>query len=149
MNKNDILNELLKNQKKDVYYANKLTYRDLNRITKYIDKSIFDKECCIWKGYISTMNNNNHYINFFFKDKKVNLHKLLYSNFIGTINKNEYIKFTCENPGKCCNINHLIKYISADKKIEENKLIDDENNEKTDKSTNEENINSDDFKIIF
>jgi hypothetical protein len=125
-----------------------LTYSDLNRIIKYIDKSIFDKECCIWKGYISTMNNNNHYINFFFKDKKVNLHKLLYYNFIGTINKNEYIKFTCENQGKCCNINHLIKYISADKKMEDNNEKDEENNEKSDIDTDEEN-NSDDFKIIF
>ena len=50
------------------------------------------------------------YVNFYFKDKKVALHRILYHNFIGLINDGEYLKFTCENRGKCCNINHFIKY---------------------------------------
>jgi len=35
----------------------------------------------------------------------------LYANFVGNINDNEYLKFSCDNRGKCCNINHLVKYI--------------------------------------
>ena len=115
-NKTDLLNELMHKQKKDVYYAKKLTYRDMNRIVKYIDKPIFGEECSIWLGYISCLgkDNNNFYINFFFRDKKVGLHRLLYSNFVGNIESNEYIRFSCENQGKCCNINHFIKYSSND-----------------------------------
>ena len=114
--KTDLLNELIHKQKKDVYYAKKLTYRDMNRIVKYIDKPIFGNECSIWLGYISCLgkDNNNYYINFFFRDKKVGLHRLLYSNFVGNIESNEYIRFSCENQGKCCNINHFIKYSSND-----------------------------------
>lgn len=112
MNKNDLLNELIDKQKKDVYYLKKLSYRDLNRITKYIDKSIFGEECCLWNGYISkSINEKSYYINFFFKNKKICLQKLLYQNYVGELNKREYIKYTCENGGKCCNINHLIKHL--------------------------------------
>lgn len=112
VNKNDLLNELIDKQKKDVYYSKKLSYRDLNRITKYIDKSIFGEKCCIWNGYISkSINEKSYYINFFFKNKKTCLQKLLYQNYIGELNRREYIKYTCENAGKCCNINHFIKHL--------------------------------------
>jgi len=112
VNKNDLQNELIDKQKKDVYYSKKLSYRDLNRITKYIDKSLFGKECCIWNGYISkSINKKSYYINFFFKNKKTCLQKLLYQNYVGQLNSREYIKYTCENGGKCCNINHLIKHL--------------------------------------
>jgi hypothetical protein len=160
--KSDILNELINKQRKDVYYAKKLTYRDLNRIVKYVDKSLFGKECCIWKGYISCLGKdlNNFYINFFFKDKKVGLHRLLYSNYVGNIENNEYVRFSCENIGKCCNINHFIKYSTNEndnkddyEHIQENNLDENEENnnlnDKNDKKNKQDNFTIDDFKVIF
>lgn len=121
VNKNDLLNELIDKQKKDVYYSKKLNYRDLNRITKYIDKSIFGEECCLWNGYIcKSINNKSYYINFFFKNKKICLQKLLYQNYIGELNNREYIKYTCDNAGKCCNINHYIKHLPVAHELNDN-----------------------------
>ncbi len=164
--KSDILNELINKQRKDVYYARKLTYRDLNRIVKYVDKSLFGEECCIWKGYISCLGKdlNNFYINFFFKDKKVGLHRLLYSNFIGNIDNNEYVRFSCNNIGKCCNINHFIKYSTNenDGNNEINEInegdqhSDDDNNDnnkhnevKKNKKNKQNDFTIDDFKVTF
>ena len=66
----------------------------------------------MWSGYVT--NDKNHtkgtYINFYFNKKKIALHRLLYLNYIGEISNKEYIRFTCDNKGKCCNINHMKKY---------------------------------------
>jgi hypothetical protein len=166
--KSDILNELIQKQRKDVYYAKKLTYRDLNRIVKYVDKSLFGDECCIWKGYISCLGKdlNNFYINFFFKDKKVGLHRLLYSNYVGNIENNEYVRFSCENVGKCCNINHFIKYSTNDSTNDNDvnhEITEDDNNSednhdnqnnkhediKKNKKKKDNDFTIDDFKVIF
>lgn len=152
INKNDLLNELIDKQKKDVHYSKKLSYYDLNRIVKYIDKSIFEKECCIWNGYISkSINNKNYYINFFFKNKKTSLQKLLYENYVGHLNNREYIKYTCDNGGKCCNINHLVKYIPIS-----DSNLDDINNNSNKINNNSNKINLDtiidkksDFVVTF
>lgn len=85
----------------------------MKRICKYIDTSIFDKnKCCLWNGYITNINNSNKgtYVNFYFRNKKVALHRLLYSNFVAPLNSSEYLKFNCDNKGICCNINHYEKY---------------------------------------
>jgi hypothetical protein len=85
----------------------------MKRICKYIDTSIFDQaNCCIWNGYITNMNNSNKgtYVNFYFRNKKVALHRLLYSNFVAPLDSSEYLKFNCDNKGICCNINHYEKY---------------------------------------
>ena len=112
-NSNEIFKELINNQLSNVPIQWKLGINDMKRICKYIDTSIFDKEnCCIWNGYITNMNNSNKgtYINFYFKNKKVALHRLLYSNFVAPLDSSEYLKFNCENKGICCNINHYEKY---------------------------------------
>ncbi len=159
----DLLNELIATQRKDVYYAKKLTYKDLNRIVKYIDKSMFGEECSIWKGYVSCPNvdNPNYYINFFFKNKKVGLHRLLYLNFVGDITSNDFIKYTCINQGKCCNVNHFVKF-SSDKNNEDSDGDEDDEIEEVDEVDEvvedikiEENNykrndkNDDDFKVFF
>jgi hypothetical protein len=69
----------------------------------------------VWDGYITNSKNTRKgtYINFFFRNKKVALHRLLYENFIGALNDDYYLKFSCddnETKGKCCNTNHMIKY---------------------------------------
>ena len=110
--KNKIFKELIAKQIK-VNNCNKLSVQDIKRISKNIVTSIFNlNECSIWDGYITNLNvkNRGTYINFYFKKKKVALHRLLYNNYVSVLNKDEYIKYTCENKGKCCNINHMKKY---------------------------------------
>jgi len=112
IDKKKILKELISRQLLDVPQDKRLQYRDLCRITKYLSSSIFGNECCIWKGYITNIKNarKGTYINFFFRNKKVAIHRLFYANFVGELSDDEYIKFNCDRKGKCCNINHLIKY---------------------------------------
>jgi hypothetical protein len=119
---NNILIELIEKQLKDIDLTKKLLYKDLKRISNNVSTSLFGSECCLWKGYITTINtdsskqdlepNNDNlyaYINFFHNKKKFSLHRLLYINYIGELDKSEYIKFSCDNKGKCCNINHFSK----------------------------------------
>jgi len=118
-----IFNKLMKKQRKDVPADKKLHYNDIRRICKYINKSIFDgDDCCIWNGYVTNVNNSNKgtYINFYFGGKKVALHRLLYINFVENLSPEEYLKFSCDNKGVCCNINHLKKF-KYQKKIEQEK----------------------------
>ena len=110
---NELLKELIMKQLKNVSQYKKLQYTDLKRVCKYINTSIFDENnCCMWTGYVTNANNSNKgtYINFYFRKKKAALHRLLYSNFVGELTDNEYLKFSCENKGTCCNIRHLRKF---------------------------------------
>ncbi len=110
---NDFLKELLINQIKNINPNKKLNYGDIKRISKFLVSSIFSENtCCIWNGYVTNEKNQSKgtYINFYFNKKKIALHRLLYINYIGEISNKEYIRFTCDNKGKCCNINHMKKY---------------------------------------
>lgn len=110
---NMIFKELITRQLPNVPPQWKLNINDIKRICKYINCSIFDEnECCIWNGYITNVNNTNKgtYVNFYFKNKKVALHRLLYSNFVAPLDSSEYLKFNCDNKGICCNVNHYEKY---------------------------------------
>lgn len=122
VDKNILIQELVNKQRKKIYILNKLSFKEFLRIVKNIDTSLFCKNnCCVWKGYHITKNNKK-YINFFFHQKKKLLKRLLYINYIDTLENNEYIKTTCGNP-LCCNINHLEKKNKfKKKKIKENKL---------------------------
>lgn len=134
MNDN-IMKELIKNQRKNNIGDKKLLYNDLKRISKYLNISIFNDECSLWSGYITVIKNEekNSYINFYFNGKKHALHRLLYINYISDLADSEYIKFKCINKGKCCNINHFYK-ISKDDINEPN--IEIENKEKSKDTTN-------------
>ena len=144
--KNIFFNELLKKQIVGIPSDKKLNYNDIKRISKFIKSSIFDKKkCSIWDGYITNENNNSKgtYINFYFNKKKIALHRLLYINYIGILSDNEYLKFTCENKGKCCNINHMKKYIYNNIKTNLNQ----ENTEKTTKNKSTSNETSESVQI--
>lgn len=109
----ELLKEMLLNQLKIIPNDKKLQYADLKRICKYIKTSIFEvEECCLWDGYITNENQNNKgtYINFYFRGKKIALHRLLFINYIGELEDDEYLKFLCENKGMCCNVHHLRKF---------------------------------------
>ena len=110
---NLIFKEMINKQLKDVDPLKKFKLNDLHRICKYVHSSIFSKDsCCVWTGYITNKYNlvKGTYINFYFKNKKLALHRLLYINFVESLANDEYIKFTCNNKGICCNVNHLKKH---------------------------------------
>ena len=116
-------------QLKNINTQNKLNFNDIKRISKFLTTSIFTEDTCsLWNGYITNENNNlkGTYINFYYNKKKIALHRLLYENYIDKINEDDYIKFTCINKGKCCNINHLKKfsYNKNDVNINNNQNLD-------------------------
>jgi hypothetical protein len=106
-NQNILFQELIQNQRKNILIDKKLNLSDLKRISTYLTKSIFSNECSLWTGYITQFKNDSYYINFYFNGKKVALHRLLYNNFSGDLDDSEYLKYNCENKGKCCNLNHF------------------------------------------
>jgi hypothetical protein len=123
-----LLKQLINKQIKTISSNKKLSYSDLKRIVKYIDTSIFNDRCCIWKGYVTNSkpdkNHKGSYVNFYFKRKKIALHRLLYGNFKEDIDDSDYLKYTCDNKGSCCNINHMVKFaysIKNDPKKVQNK----------------------------
>lgn len=125
-NTDNFLKELISKQRNKIPSDKKLQYNDLRRISKYISNSIFDEQkCCIWNGYITNTKNKNKgtYVNFYFRNKKMALHRLLYVNFVDSLSEDEYLKFSCENRGSCCNIYHM-------KKFKYNNAIDENNNTK-------------------
>ena len=109
---NEIFNQMIKQQRKNIPEQYKLYYKDMKRILKYIDSSIFDNNCCIWKGYIPY--NKNYYVNFYLHNKKTSLHRVLYINFVGNLFDNRYLTFKCNNKGcislNCICIKKEIKY---------------------------------------
>jgi len=110
---NNIFQELIKKQRKNLVSDKKLLLSDLKRIASYLNSSIFTNECCFWNGYItvskSSIKSETSFVNFFFNGKKQALHRILYYNFIDDLNENEYLKFSCDNKGKCCSLIHFIK----------------------------------------
>ena len=134
--KNQILIELLKKQIPDVSSKKKLNLSDINRICKNLNKSIFGNRCSLWRGYIKKLKNNkDKYINFYFQGKKCALHRLLYLNYIGSLERNEYLKYNCENKGLCCNVNHYEKVVKSKTKQNTKKYLD--SKKKTEKENND------------
>lgn len=113
--KDHIYEELCELQCQDCEDRFKFQKKHLKRLTKYIDSSIVGDECCMWTGYIcNTKKNRIPHINFNINNKKYNLHRLIGYNFLG-MKSNQYIKYTCENKGRCLNINHyqLFDYLNG------------------------------------
>lgn len=136
--KKKLLNEMIVKQLKNVSLSKKFTYKDIMRVIKHIDKSIFGKQCCLWQGFVANAKQNKSpYINFYFREKKLALHRLLYSNFVDSLSNNEYIKYSCKNKGKCCTLNHMIKYEKDDNNCDE------ENLENLDEINDSDEIDSD------
>lgn len=149
----EILSELANSQRRNVPLNKRLQYTDLKRIAKYLNNSLFDKEkCCIWNGYITNTSNVSKgiYINFYFRGKKNALHRLLYINYVDDLKPDEYIKYSCNNKGKCCNINHLVKYKYIDNAYAQKKNIKSVDNIKNeDEIMPDDNNNINDFIVIF
>jgi hypothetical protein len=124
-----IINEMIHRQLPNIPEDRKLLFDDMQRIGKFVNQSMFDENtCAVWNGYITNEQNEakGTYINFYFNKKKMALHRILYVNFVGEIGKNEYIRYTCENRGKCCNVTHMKKHAYLNKKGVEEDVVDDE-----------------------
>ena len=122
IDENTILDLFLLHQRKNIPDEKKLSYDDIQRISKYLKTSPFDENicaCAIWTGYISNQNNKfkSPYVNFTYNKKKIPLHRILFVNFSDDLSQQEYIKYICPNKGKCCNIKHMKKcsYNSSEK----------------------------------
>ena len=120
-NKNEILGNLIKNQRENIELKSKLLLSDLKRLTNNLTKDIFCEECSLWEGPILVAN-NKEYISFFINGKKISLNRILYKNYIGNLDDNEYLKYSCENKGRCCSLKHIYKINKQIQKqhIEEN-----------------------------
>ena len=159
IDKKYIMDELLKMQRKNISHKRKLNYNDMYRISKFVNKSLFDDKCCLWTGYVCSVNKNKiYYINFFFGGKKIQINRLLYENYIGDIKPTEIIKNICENGGKCCNVYHYGKFDIINKNTDDKEEIDEENDEadeadeadKADEADETDDYtNIEQFKIIF
>ena len=104
--------EMIRNRLENVKSEYRLHHNDFRRIAHYISQSIFlPNSCTLWQGYVTdrTKTRKGIYINFYFRKRKIALHRLLYINFLGPLEDNEYVRFKCGNKGKCCNINCLEK----------------------------------------
>jgi len=145
--------ELKRRQLPNVSPSKRLRPNDIHRIVQHTDNSIFDEEkCCLWTGYITNLKNKRKgtYINFYFRDKKkVALHRLLYANFKGEISNSDYIKYSCPNKGKCCNINHMVRfeYNSTEKDEDEEHSFDDIKSDEENIEDEENTFNN--FKIVI
>ena len=103
--KNERLKELINNQLSNIDDKDLLSWSDMGRIVKYTDKSIFGNQCCLWQGYITY--NKIKYVNFFFRNRKRSINRLLYINYKGDLDESVYLNHTCNNPSNCININHI------------------------------------------
>ena len=100
------INRYKKLLERQIENSMKLNEKELKRIIKYTNGDIFGEDCVIWKGYITQ--NKSCYVNFFYRGRKVALHRILYLNFIGELEDNTYLKYICDNSGMCCNVNHIV-----------------------------------------
>lgn len=109
--KKKMLAELCVKQRKHDNGKYQLEINDLTRFLKHIETSIFNtEECVLWSGSLTKCNNGkSHYVNYYLNKRKLALHRILYINFVGDLDHNQYLKYTCDNPGICCNVKHFIK----------------------------------------
>lgn len=109
--KNIMLDELIKKQRMCIPIDKKLFLSDMKRICKFLEHSIFDKcTCSLWTGYITNINSSKGtYINFYFNKKKKALHRLIFINYIDSLDNDDYVKFRCKNKGFCCSVHCMYK----------------------------------------
>jgi hypothetical protein len=138
----ELLKELVDKQLNNIPENWKLDVDDMKRICECISSSIFDKnECCVWNGDMTNTHKNAH-INFYFQNKKVSLHRLLYINYVGSLESDEYLKFNCINKDECCNVNHCTVKQDNDNN-DDNDDINDNNDDNDD--INDNNDDNDDI----
>lgn len=122
LNEKKILAQLLIYQRSDVEKEYKLTLNLIIKVIKILGEKTLgnlldnnNKNC--WINMDSVDNKKISCINFYINNKKIALHRLMYINFTDSLDKNSYLKHTCNNKN-CYNIYHLEKAIHNDNEIQ-------------------------------
>lgn len=102
---NEIQKELLQKQIPHVKPDWKLSFKDITKMSTLLPKSIFTDDCCIWNTGFA-LNVKRQYVHFYYKKKKVALHRILYENFVDNINYNDVLSRSCPNHRNCCSVKH-------------------------------------------
>lgn len=136
--KKKLLAELCVKQRKHDNEKYQLEINDLTRFLKHVETSIFNtNECVLWSGSLTKCNNGkSHYVNYYLNKRKLALHRILYINFVGDLDNKQYLKYTCDNPGRCCNIKHFIKVNDEEIETEESSDSEDSDVNEIAKSVN-------------
>ena len=133
----DLVRELQDHRLDDIPREWKLSTSDLQYIGGNLTSSIFGDKCSLWPGCSGSIVNGDTrpkkrpYNNFYHNKKKTALHRLIYSNYVQPLTSQEFIRFNCENKGRCCTVSHLEKHQysvknskKAAKKLEGDKTTD-------------------------
>jgi hypothetical protein len=143
MDQNKMINEMVNKQLKDVPIEDKMQFSDMKRLCKYFKQSLFDEDgCTVWNGYITNTNNpyKGIYINFYFRRKRVALHRLLYKNYVGHVDNSCFVRLLCKNGKTCCNINHMMKFEKRTYQYPKKMIDDNVKNTKTKNNNNKSKI---------
>jgi hypothetical protein len=109
----DYINNIINN----VPEQYKIDNHEVNRLTSHIEGDIFNSdECVLWNGYVTQSKSNSVHVNYIIRGKKTSLSRLLYMNYVGKLEPNNYIKYNCSNPGICCNLKHMYRVGNDNKK---------------------------------
>lgn len=103
------MDELMKNQLSNVDPNHYLHYMDKLRYRNKIKTNPFDiNKCCWYYGYVRRTKLTNYYsVHIYYNKHKPLLKRLLYRNYIGSLNSNDKVTNICNNIF-CVNIRHLI-----------------------------------------
>lgn len=112
------LAELVRNQLLDVPEENRLRLTDMERLAKFSDgHSYFDPvRSTLFVGYVNKNRPQDTCITFFFRKKKVALHRLLFQNYLGELTFRHYVRHLCGHRYSCVNILHLRRNDYVNKK---------------------------------
>lgn len=114
-----IATELLRHQLPQVVPIRyKMDETDMYRLARKLSGNPFHPVTCVyWNGrYANNKASRRHkgiHIKFFLNQTKFQLHRVMYANYVGEIDRNHYLKCKCCNPsGVCFNVNHyeLVEY---------------------------------------
>ena len=110
---NRILIEMCVRQRANVQEKYKLSAKEMRRLIQSLEygKSIFGSPtdpCVLWTGYMVEKDGKYQYVNFYIRNKRYSLHRVLYDNFIGSADESKQLKHICSNPAICCNLGHIV-----------------------------------------
>lgn len=95
-------------QRDDLDMSRRMGYKDILRLTKYIDDKFLSQYCCLY----TCSESSQKQMSFYFNGKRVGLLRLLFYNYIGDIDDNFYIRSSCKTK-YCCNPSHISKFLKS------------------------------------
>lgn len=118
-----LVSELIANQLPEVIPLEyKLDQSDMVRLAPKLSGSIFNPVLCVYWEAGLYKNSASHrqykgvHIDFYLNSTKRALHRILYANYCGALDRQTYLRCTCANPcGRCLNVSHYrkVEYTTA------------------------------------